>query len=642
MERVVLVARVLQIVAYKRHFRVLCWCGRTDVQCIVPTTLGRLRVGSIVRLWGIWQATQTPSNSRQSELLVEDSEVIVVSKEEESQRIGTYVSNARLIQRASFLNARFEAASACARYFRDMKFLQVPSPVVAGDGVFLGPTHPFAVTGFGELAFLVVNNQLPHHYAHARGANDVWELSRLFWAHSYNNRYSLNEIAVVDLSMKDADRFRVKTVVEGVLEEIASAVRRFQPSSVRLAGTARDHSWQLPAIDYDELLLIGRQCRLEIEAGHVISHAFDEAVCDRLNVPGYWLMDSPPANNPFYVKCGNGDNGSRAASLELRLRAFELGAGSEWNRTIEDVRDRESLSRSDEGREYLKLLERGFPACAGFTMGFDRCLAYMLGADGVRDVTPSPRNRTSFRLAPAADTDQKTSSARLTYVDSVETYPAQFTRLLEAAEEFLSSRGFVRCDTSLLEDVPATGERSATAIQVSYFKRRVTLAKDKCNSHHSLLAQGCDSIYEISPSFDERAGWIHEWRMDVSWICPTVVEVWRLTSNLLKYVVTHSVLFDHKTDFISAVEGLSLTDPAFEAITGLRSGDVRRHSCGDGFTWEWKDRVIAAGGCWSGTVEPNSDDTADGIADLLSGLAPPAGGFSVNLSAIATNLLLRA
>ena len=582
---------------------------------------------------GYWQQEIAVRKYDSRELLVQAYNIVTESSLEIAQQLGTAVSTGTFFERAAYLNARCAAQSACAQFFRKRNFTNKLSPLVVGESVFLGTTKPFPVSHSEGSGYLPVNNQIAHHYSHAAGMENIWEFARLFWAHSYSNPNDLNEISVVEFSMANADRLDVKHVVEELLREVSSAV-----SSAVLNSIPFEENEPLPTLEYREAESICSAHGAGLPGGHALTRRHDELLCDKLGVPGYWLIDSPPEHNPFYVRTHRGPHGTvYAKSLELRLRSFELGAGSEWNSSFTDVRDVEKLAESADGRQYLGLLANGFPQCSGFTFGLDRFLTYILKAPNIRHVVPEARIGSSFRDSARCSYDREAHACNLQYAALCEADPPRLSWIMTCADALMEKHGFLRCDTSLLNAQPSS-ENISNSPTVCYFGHSTVIGCNKQASHEAMLSQGCDRIYEAVPKFDRPQWWHTGWTLEVCWIEASIEPIWKTMRTILGALVEDAGDGLDRSGLQRAIRLLPEEIDCERLAPGLSRSKPESPYGEHGVSWSFNGRVLISGGRWLRRDNETGSSSHAGRFGYLTNLSQPGGGFEINLSALAEQL----
>ena len=286
-------------------------------------------------------------------------------------------------------------------------------------------------------------------------------------------------------------------------------------------------------------------------------------------------------------------------SMELRLASVpNAGAGSEW---VTDAEMGEEIIASwretPAGSHYLEILRRGLPPCTGFTLGLDRLLMHLLEVQNIRLLVPQARDRRSFRNAPPVVQQERAliEPDRFAAMPVAATTSASSKQIARVCE-WLEGRGFTPCISSLLADPWSLVLTGASSVETNYFGRAVPLVVDRAVTHHELLSEGLDRIFEIGPVATGTPWWRPGWKLDVSWIDPEMPELQEMAITLTRMLADREGI---DQTFATAV--YNLTPASFTPIEVGQSGYIRNSAMGPtvaGFTWSWQGHLILRSGLW--------------------------------------------
>ncbi len=618
---------------------VWCWTPPQLVQCIVPRAVSKTPppIGSVIAVTGVWQPYGGKRQGFASQEMVAEQVQILTSPTNPLAAQQRWSS----LDRPIALVARSKAIAAAEQYLRDHDFARIETPVIVGNQATVGATAPFVVQTDREKAYLTVNNILRQHEYQQCGLPQIYEISRLFWAQHYSDRFSLNEIYLLEYSMAGTERKAVMMLTEELLEVIRHAVLKVVSEYGGKRSVLTKSLRNLPVLTFAEVVERAIQAGITLRhAGHVLPSVVDSIVAGQLGSAGFWVIDAPADASPFYTRRIASDSGIIGCSMELRLTSVpNAGAGSEWVTEAEMGEEiTASWSETPAGSHYLDILRRGLPPCTGFTLGLDRLLMHLLELQNIRQIVPQVRDRRSFRNAPPVIRQERT----LIEPDRFTALPARpitmaSSKQIARVSEWLESRDFLPCISSLLTDPWSLVLAGVPPVETNYFGRAVPLVVDRAVVHHELLSEGLDRIFEIGPV----AGtpwWRPGWKLDVSWIDPEISELQEMAITLIRMLADREGI---DQAFTTAVH--NLTPANLTTIVAGQPGYIRNSARGPivaGFTWSWQGDQILRGGLWISRESEletalgkfAEDDLCSTLRAFLNMAPPPAGGISINLS----------
>ncbi|KFB43767.1 AGAP001276-PA-like protein [Anopheles sinensis] len=327
----------------------------------------------------------------------------------------------RVSSMCSTFRLRHEATKAFNDYLAKDGFVQIHTPILtsndcegAGEAFLVKPSNekllksmmkdgvPVEQAYFDRATFLTVSGQL-HLEAMAHGLDKVYTFGPTFRAENCKSNIHLSEFYMLELeeafmdSLEElADRVEdmVKHVTKCLLEKSAADLRLVrkltteQPLEEAFDWTEKP----FPRMNYDEAIRVlkANQSKLKspVDALEGINKEQELFLIDYCRSPVfvcYW----PKNIKSFYMR-ENKQNGQLVDALDLLVpHVGELVGGS----VREDNYDRlqHKLPNLELLQWYLDLRKFGGVTTAGFGLGFERYLSWLLNVHNIKDVIPFPR-----------------------------------------------------------------------------------------------------------------------------------------------------------------------------------------------------------------------------------------------------------
>ncbi len=602
--------RVVRVERLKTVTFVWCWRPPDVIQCVLPSSMEpRPALGAYMTFAG----EPRPYGGRRTdcypvELAVSQAEILGMPGR---QRQGQGLDG---LDHARFTFGRCLAIAEAQRLLSDEGLVRVDLPLVVGAEAQGGGTTPFRLIHDDEFAFLTVNSLVGHHEYIATGCPGVFQLSRLYWQHRSSSRAYLTEINLVEFSLAGAGRDRLIEMAEHVMERIRE---KLADTFGELTRVTRPLSG-LPRLHFPEAAEHAARSGVVLRSPHVLPRKAVSAIAASLGAPAFWLLGPPADTTPYYVRPVDGSDPPVSQAVDLYLPEIgEAASGSEW------VTDPAHLTRTagEPGTEaYLAAVKRGIPAgSGGFSLGLDRLLMFLLGQPGGQD-------NPALRAAPPVD------SREVTLVEPYRLRPRQAAELADASERmtralsWLDGLGVRPCMTSLLAE-PWLRSLAVDAPVVDYFGRAIALTPTRHPQHHRLLAECPMSVYELGPVGGGPSFAAPRWTLDVSAIQPDLADLEEMTETLIR--------------LLSAPGQPDLTrEPLAPGRPGYFAGQADGHGL-RATQWSAGGRPVAWAGRWPQHVSDlphalGSTPGADlsGLTDFLAAGAPPAGGLTIDVSAL--------
>ncbi|EAA01739.3 AGAP001276-PA [Anopheles gambiae str. PEST] len=330
----------------------------------------------------------------------------------------------RVNSMASTFRVRHEATRAFNEYLQRGGFVQIHTPVLtsndcegAGEAFLVKPLNEQLLKGmakenvplehayFDRATFLTVSGQL-HLEAMAHGLDKVYTFGPTFRAENCKSNIHLSEFYMLELEeafMGTLDELThrvedmLKSVTKSVIDRSAADLSVVRKSNSQDGGGQLEDCFRwidkpFPRLTYDEAMHIlqANEAKLKspVRREEGINKEQELFLVEHCQSPVFVCL-WPKAIKSFYMR-ENAQNPSLVDALDLLVpHVGELVGGS----VREDSYDRlrRKLPNADVLQWYLELRKFGSVTTAGFGMGFERYLAWLLNVHNVKDVIPFPR-----------------------------------------------------------------------------------------------------------------------------------------------------------------------------------------------------------------------------------------------------------
>ena len=320
-------------------------------------------------------------------------------------------SKTRTIQAIAKLRSKL--AYAIHRFFQENGFSWVSSPILTSNDCE-GAGESFLIQEnkdnkfFTPQAKLTVSGQL-NAESYAQGLGRVYTFGPTFRAdRSHTNRHLAEfwmvepEIAFIDLEqlMSIIEAF-IKTVVQDVLNECRDAIEFFAENNKQILERLKNVvEKKFIRISYTEGIDILKRAVADgynfedknIYFGKDLASEHERYICEKIYNAPVFLYNYPKEIKAFYMKINN-DNSTVAATDLLVPGVGEIVGGSQREDDMEKLQQQIKDKKIDTEsiQWYLDLRKYGYASSAGFGLGFERLIMYILGLDNIRDAIPFPR-----------------------------------------------------------------------------------------------------------------------------------------------------------------------------------------------------------------------------------------------------------
>ncbi|ETN59712.1 aspartyl-tRNA synthetase [Anopheles darlingi] len=328
----------------------------------------------------------------------------------------------RVSSMCSTFRVRHEAQRAFNEYLHQNGFIQIHTPVLtsndcegAGEAFLVKPLNDQLLKGmakanvamehayFDRPTFLTVSGQL-HLEAMSHGLDKVYTFGPTFRAENCKSNIHLSEFYMLELEeafMESVEELADR--IEDMLKRVTVLMLDRSETDVRLVRkqTSSDDDrkdafgWlekPFPRLTYDEAIAVLRankdKLKSPVQPEEGINKEQELLLVEHYQGPlfvCYW----PKEIKSFYMR-ENQQNGNLVDALDLLVpHVGELVGGSVREDSYERLQRK--LPNTDALRWYLDLRKFGSVTTAGFGLGFERYLSWVLNVHNIKDVIPFPR-----------------------------------------------------------------------------------------------------------------------------------------------------------------------------------------------------------------------------------------------------------
>src|SRR5881296_3226452 len=295
---------------------------------------------------------------------------------------------------------RHTTFGAVHEYFRDQGFWEASPPMITPAGSEGGATL-FAMEYFGRKAYLTQSWQL---YAEALvlAMEKIYYIGPSFRAEKSRTTRHLTEYWHAEMEQAWAGMDEVIKHAEGVISHACQRVAEERPREVEALGRTPDFLRAVkPPFDrmrYDDALKFLRSKGMEIEWGKDLRTLEERSLTEGKSKPVV-VTHYPQVSQAFYKR--------RDPEDPKYVLAFDVIAGDDVGEVVggsERETDLEVLTKSlrDQGEDpkaydwYLDTRRYGNVQHAGFGMGVERLIQWVLKLPHIRDAIPFPRTPARF------------------------------------------------------------------------------------------------------------------------------------------------------------------------------------------------------------------------------------------------------
>ena len=257
---------------------------------------------------------------------------------------------------------------------------------------------------FGEEAFLTVSGQL-NAESYALALSKVYTFGPTFRAENSNTSRHLAEFWMVEPEVAFADlddnadlaedflKYLFRAVLDERGDDMAFFAQRIDKDAIKRLESLADASFE--RMDYTDAIKLlegcGKSFEFPVKWGVDLQSEHERWLAEEHVGRPVVLMNYPKEIKAFYMRL-NDDEKTVAAMDVLAPGIGEIIGGSQREERLDmlDARLAEQ-GLTEELAWYRDLRRYGTAPHAGFGMGFERVLNYVIGMENVRDAIPFPR-----------------------------------------------------------------------------------------------------------------------------------------------------------------------------------------------------------------------------------------------------------
>lgn len=377
----------------------------------------KLRTGSSILVKGKVNANKTTFEVVADEIVVlkESAEDYPLQKKEHSMEFLRDIAHLRTRTQtfSAIMSVRSSLAFAIHKFFNDNGFKWVATPLItsndaegAGENFIIhqDEQNPF----FDKEAKLTVSGQL-NAEAYAQAMQKVYTFGPTFRAErSHTNRH-LSEFWMVEPEIAFVDLQQLMAVIEAFIKSIIQHVCKHCKNELNFFIEQKPFlkerintllTKNFVKLDYKDAIEKLKEAAEkekcfednDIFFGKDIASEHERYLCEKVYNAPIFLYNFPKEIKAFYMKV-NKDGRTVAATDLLVPGVGEIVGGSQREDDYEKLLQRTKDLNMDVSsiQWYLDLRKYGYYSSAGFGLGFERLIMYILGLDNIRDTIPFPR-----------------------------------------------------------------------------------------------------------------------------------------------------------------------------------------------------------------------------------------------------------
>jgi asparaginyl-tRNA synthetase len=296
----------------------------------------------------------------------------------------------------SILKIRNEIIHAVNEFFYNNDFVKVDPPILTGSSAE-GTTSLFHTKYFEEDAYLSQSGQL-YMEAAAMALGKVYSFGPTFRAEKSKTRRHLIEFWMIEPEMAFVEHEESLEIQEQFISHIVQSVIKRCENELKTLG--RDVSKlenvkaPFPRVSYDDAIKMLKEKGFDdIEWGDDFGAPHETAIAESFDKPVF-ITNYPKDIKAFYMKPDpNRDDVVLCADLIAPEGYGEIIGGSQRidDLALMEQRYEEHGLTDDAYKWYLELRKYGSVPHSGFGLGLERTVAWISGAEHVRETIPFPR-----------------------------------------------------------------------------------------------------------------------------------------------------------------------------------------------------------------------------------------------------------
>jgi len=299
----------------------------------------------------------------------------------------------------AIMQVKAEISRAAHQHFDSEGFAEIFPPILVSASVEGGATL-FPLEYFGTVAYLSQSAQL-YEEAAICGLEKVYLIAPSFRAEKHRTRKHLTEFWHLEAELTFADHNDIMGVEERLVHAICKHVQReckYQQEILNVEIPTPTLPFK--RISYDEGLEIAAKKGFKIPWGEDLGTEAERAISKHFKEP-FFITGYPTKSRSFYhLPDPDRPEVTMSSDLIAPKGYGELTSGGQrihdLNQLLSRIKEQNLDASSYEW--YLELRKFGIPPHAGFGMGLERLLTWLLGLKHIRETCLFPR--TPSRIQP--------------------------------------------------------------------------------------------------------------------------------------------------------------------------------------------------------------------------------------------------
>ncbi|CAI2348991.1 unnamed protein product [Caenorhabditis sp. 36 PRJEB53466] len=389
-------ATSVQKIGQNAFVKVANGTAQKPIQVVASRELAKeARVGSALTVTG--KVEESKGAQQKKDLVAEQLRVFNTDSNPrydisaDNLRQNTYL-RARNDQFAALLRARSQIFRRTHEFFMDRDFIHIDTPKLTRNDCE-GGGEVFDVINSSEASeektHLTVSSQL-HLEAMVSRLNKVYTLGPAFRAEKQQSSSHLSEFHMLEAEVAfvdDIDKMcdLVLTYLNNMICHVVSEEGKLLPELRIIGSDPLPKPVEMHRMTYEEAVSALGSRGQKVTAKSGFSKKNELELCKMNENQPIFITHYPVEQKPFYM--ARTENGKNTLSFDFLVPGIgELAGGSVREQSAEELRRRGC------GIDwYLETRRRGQPPTAGFGIGFERLLQYLLGVPNIKDTIAFPR-----------------------------------------------------------------------------------------------------------------------------------------------------------------------------------------------------------------------------------------------------------
>jgi len=301
-------------------------------------------------------------------------------------RLDARVLDLRKPRIIAIFKIRNQVLKATREYFDKNGFMEIETPKIIS-AASEGGAELFPVKYFEKDAYL---RQSPQIYKELMTScfEKVYEIGPVFRAEPSDTPRHIAEVTQMDIEMGFATEEDTWEAMEGVVEHIYKSVAKNCKKELELLG----QKISVPKIPFKRLSYTEAAKKIKLKWGEDIPPEGEKKLVELCKGPVI-VHDYPMEQKPYYIQ-PHEDDEKLSYGFDLLLGGIEISSGG---RRIHDpelyVKMLKKNGLNPENfKDVIKFFRYGMPPHAGWSIGVDRLVMIICGANNIRECVLFPRD----------------------------------------------------------------------------------------------------------------------------------------------------------------------------------------------------------------------------------------------------------